>query len=256
MKHHQRAGCHLQWAGLCTAGPGRGVQRIHTDHITLAHKALAQRAKVCAGCHPQAAVAQRGVFQCKPEAGHADGLGLKKSGVLVPAHFAADAGLFEDVHRLPQLRLCQPQPGGHRRERRAVREGVKHRVQVMQGMADLVDRQRLGPAQLAGGVKGLLFKEAAHLVARAQKIIVRCAALRLGGENAGPLARLKSLDYLLRASSEQRQLGGWLEARQHQKTVLLVADQLGRGQIAKHGFEYRQLNLLPSPAKAGAQTSQ
>ena len=182
--------------------------------------------------------------------------GLEKRGVLVPAHFAADAGLFEGVHRLPQLRLRQPQASRNTGQRRAAREGVKHRVPVMQGVADLVDRQRFGLAQLAGGVKGLLFKEAAHLVARAQKIIVRCAALRLGGENAGPLAWLKSLDYLLRARSEQRQLGGWLEARQHQKTVLLVADQLGRGQIAKHGFEYRQLNLLPSPAKAGAQTSQ
>jgi hypothetical protein len=124
------AGRHFQRNCRTLIGPGAAVENFHrradanttrygTPRINClsfflrlrrtAHKALAQRPVVPTRRHPQAAVLQGGVFQRKPEGGYGDGRGVKKRRVLVPAHFAANAGLFEDVLRLPDLGLTQTQ---------------------------------------------------------------------------------------------------------------------------------------------------
>ncbi|MFN9938200.1 MAG: hypothetical protein ACK56I_01890, partial [bacterium] len=58
---------------------------------------------------------------------------------------------------------------GERRQLGPAREGVEHRVQVVQRVADLVDRQGLGLAQLPVLVEGLLFEEAVDAARRIEE---------------------------------------------------------------------------------------
>src|SRR4051812_5414641 len=51
-----------------------------------------------AGDGPEAAVLRGRVFEREPEARHAQGPRVEERGVLMTGHFAADAGLLEDVH--------------------------------------------------------------------------------------------------------------------------------------------------------------
>lgn len=62
---------------------------------------FAERAVVAAGFYPEAAVVLAGVFEGYPEADYGGGFADEVTGILVPADFAADSGLFEDVHGLP-----------------------------------------------------------------------------------------------------------------------------------------------------------
>jgi hypothetical protein len=56
----------------------------------------------------------------------------------------------------------QAQVGGQRGQRGPRENAVEHRVEVVQRVADLVDRQRLGLAQPPSGVEGLFLEEAVH----------------------------------------------------------------------------------------------
>jgi hypothetical protein len=93
-----------------------------------------------------------------------DRFGDEETGVLVPAHLAADVRLLEDQHALPDLRRRQAQVGVPIGQGRAVREGIEHRVAVVQRMADLVDGAFLGHAQAALVVQRFFLEEAVHLV--------------------------------------------------------------------------------------------
>ena len=95
---HQAAGPGFQRHRGAVVRPGRRIQLFHRDPVAVAQETLAQRAAMAAGFQPQAAVVDGGVFQREPEGGHADGRGVEEGGILVPAHFAADAGLLGDVH--------------------------------------------------------------------------------------------------------------------------------------------------------------
>ena len=55
-------------------------------------------------------------------------------------NFAADAGWLEDVHRLNEERLGHAKRFHNRGEVFLTRELVKFRIQIMQGVPDLVDR--------------------------------------------------------------------------------------------------------------------
>ena len=74
-------------------------------------------------------------------------------------HFAADVRLLEDIHGLKQQRLRQPQARDQFGQGRLPGEALEDRVQVVQRMADLVDRQFLGLAQLPIPVEGLLLEK-------------------------------------------------------------------------------------------------
>jgi hypothetical protein len=97
VKAHQAAGAGLQRHRGGIVRPGRGVQLFHADAVAVAQEAFAQRPAVAARFDPQAAVVHRRVFQREPEGGDADRGGVEEGGVLVPAYFAADAGLLEDI---------------------------------------------------------------------------------------------------------------------------------------------------------------
>jgi len=100
MEAHQGAGFRFQRHRGAVVRPRRAVQLFHRDAVAVAQETLAQRAAVAAGFRPQAAVVDRRVFQREPEGGDADRRAVEEGGVLVPAHFAADARLFEYVDRM------------------------------------------------------------------------------------------------------------------------------------------------------------
>ena len=80
----------------------------------------------------------------------------------MPADLAADTGLLEDVHGLPQHRgLVSDGPQDSRKEGQAA-EISELRHPVVQSMADLVDGCRLGPGEPAIGVQRILLQEAMH----------------------------------------------------------------------------------------------
>ena len=93
----QGAGFRFQRHGGAVIRPRRAVQFFHVDPVAVAQETLAQRAAVAARFRPQAAVIDRCVFQREPEGGDADRGGVEEGRILVPAHFAADARLLEDV---------------------------------------------------------------------------------------------------------------------------------------------------------------
>jgi hypothetical protein len=206
------------------------VQRLHREPVAVAHEAFAQRAAVTAGLHPQAAVRQRGVFQREPEGRHGLRFGDEEAGVLVPAHLAADARLLEDHLRLPDLRLLQPQVGGQRGQSRAVRERVEHRVQVVQRMADLVDRQRLRLAQPALHVEGLFLEEALHGFGAGDQGGVRQPLGLRRREHRGLRTGLERVDPLACAPDQCGTFSRRLEGGQHQEAVAFVSCLLFGGE--------------------------
>ncbi|MEI2756014.1 MAG: hypothetical protein V9F46_06100 [Chitinophagaceae bacterium] len=183
MEHDQGAGRHLEGNRRTFVRPGRGVEGLDHGTGTLHHETLPQRAAVAAGFNPQASVVQIGILEREPERGHRLRRGVEEGGVLVPADLAADTGLLEDVHRLPDQGLGQPSVPRHLRQRFPARELVEHRVEVMHRVADLVDRQRLVLPQFPVRVEGLFLEEAAHLVGRAHEVGVDLALLLVGGED-------------------------------------------------------------------------
>ena len=150
---------------------------------------------------------------------------MKKRGVLVPAHFAANTRLLENVHRLPDLRLSQAQAARHRIEGSTVREIDKHRIQIMQSVADFVDGQHFGLLEAAVGCKGLFLKKAAHFVGGVQKIPVNAANLLIGGEYSLAGEWVKAFHDLQGACAQGRHSRRGLEVGQYKVAVLLKALQ-------------------------------
>ena len=67
---------------------------------------------------------------------------MQERRVLVPYHFAADARRFENQHGLQQQRLGQTGADREFSQSGLTREGIEHRVEIVQGMADFVERVR------------------------------------------------------------------------------------------------------------------
>ena len=112
-------------------------------------EALPQRPAVAARLRPQAPVLERGVLDGEPEADDAERLGVQERGVLVAADLAADVRLLEDVHRLDRQRVSHPDRRGDVGKLGRVAERLEHGVEVVHGVADLVDAQRLVLAECA-----------------------------------------------------------------------------------------------------------
>ena len=166
MQHHHRAGRHLERhervAGRRRRRQRRVVERLEhgavVGRVALEH--LAQRTEVAARGRPQAAVLERGVLDREPEPGDGHRVGVEERGVLVAAHLAADVRLLEDVHRLQRQRVDETEVGGDLGESGLVGEPLELVVEVVLGVADLVDAQLLRLRQLAVGAERVLLEEA------------------------------------------------------------------------------------------------
>ena len=99
MEDDQRARLAGQRHGTVRARPGRGVQRLDAQALTLAHEALAQRPAMATRLHPQAAVVERRVFE-------------RFSRGPELAALAADLGLAEPLLWQSMLIFKQPAIGG------------------------------------------------------------------------------------------------------------------------------------------------
>jgi len=132
----------------------------------MALKALAQRtagAPMPPGSAHRQPLRQRGVFQREPEGGDADAAWCQKKVASwcqpTSPPMPGCLKMYMDCH---SLRLGKPQhPPATLGQCRAVREGLEHRVLVVQGVADLVDRQGFGLAELTIGTERLLFERTA-----------------------------------------------------------------------------------------------
>ena len=186
-----------------------------------------------AGEATEAAVAPVRVFDREPEADHRFGLGAEVGRILVAHHLAADAGLLEDVHRLQQLRVGEADAIGHRPQRRAARERVEHRVEVVHPMAELVDGARQRHLQGAIGTERAFFKKHADAVRRRLEVGVFGVALVACREHGTGGVRRMLGDERERASAQAVAGIGAREALDHEHAVALVG---GAGErVEAHG---------------------
>ena len=80
----------------------------------------------------------------------------------------SDTGLFEDVHRLEQLWVVQAEIGGDRCQLRCATEGLERWVEVVHGVAELVDRLPQGHGERPVH-DGVVLEEPSDLVAGVEK---------------------------------------------------------------------------------------
>ncbi len=109
------------------------------------------------------------------------------------------------------------QPG----ERRSAREPLEDRIEVVERMADLVDRALLALPEPAALVERLGLEEEADLIAGLEKIAVLGVVLPRGREDRGHLAGLERLDQLGRPRAQRRAFGVRHEPGQDQIAVAL-----------------------------------
>jgi len=210
---------------------GRRVERHHPGPGAVADELPVQRPAMAAGLCPHAAVLDRGVLEREPEADAALGCRVQEAAVLVAMHLAADARLLEDVHRLDQQRPRQADRPGDPGEPRIAREPVEHRVEIVQGVADLVQRQLLGLAQPPLGVEGVGLEEEADLVAGFEEVAVAAVALVVGAENRGDARRVEGIDQLGHPPAQRRAGGSGGEAVDDEEALAFPVRQLFRGQF-------------------------
>ena len=134
---------------------------------------------------------------------HARRLGVQEARVLVTADLAADPRLLEDVHRLQQQGLGDAELGHQRGQRRLAREALEDRVEIVQRVADLVDRARLALPQPALSVERLLLEEEADPVAGLEEVAVLGVAVLARREDGRDLGRLEGLQQLGHARAQR-----------------------------------------------------
>ena len=139
---------------------------------------------------------------------------------------AADVRLLEDVHRLQCQRVDEAEVGGDLGEPGLVGEPLELVVEVVLGVADLVDAQFLRLRQVAVGTERILLEEAPHGRPAGQELTVRHPFLLVGGEHRADLARLPGIDDVDGALAEALPIGGSDELRHDEETVALVGGHL------------------------------
>jgi hypothetical protein len=116
---------------------------------------------------------------------------VQERGVLMADYLAADPRLLEDVHGLQQQGRRDAELADQRGEVRRAREALEGQIEVVEGMADLVDRGGLALPEPALAVERLLLEEEPDLVARLQEVAVLGMAAPGGREHGRGLARLE-----------------------------------------------------------------
>src|SRR5580765_2479227 len=88
--------------------PNNIINGVETSSASLsAQEPRSQSQLMSSRNRPQTAVVDRRVFQCKPEPHHLQRFSVEKCSVLMTSHFATDAWLLEDVHRLQKQRALE-----------------------------------------------------------------------------------------------------------------------------------------------------
>src|SRR5262245_17179770 len=181
-------------------------------------KALTQRTAMGARQGHQTAIFAVGIIERDPQAGDGDGRGVDIGRVLVPADLRADVRLLEEVHGLQELRLGKTERCCQLRDPRLARAAVEHRIEVVQGMADLVQSQRHGL------VRRLLLEEEADGAAGLLEVAVLGMTLVAGREDCADRARIEARHQLGRACLQGIAIGRRQEVAQDQKAVACIGE--------------------------------
>ena len=104
--------------------------------------------------------------------------------VLMRQDFTTDARRFEDVHRLDDRRILEADTFCNLCQLRRTGELVEHWIQVMHGMAHLVQGVLFPLPEFAIVVERAVLEEKANLVARLDEIVVRLVFVTFGREHA------------------------------------------------------------------------
>src|SRR5687767_7547611 len=94
--------------------------------------------------------------------------------------FTANVRLFEDIHRLKEQRVFNPQVLNQLSNFRGAGESIKNRVEIVQRMPDLVNRTLLTLPQRAIGQKRIFLKEEPDLVPGGEEVFVGLTRLFVG----------------------------------------------------------------------------
>ncbi len=213
-------------------------------------EARAQRPLVTARNAVEPAIAVIGIFQRKPEAGAAQRGGVQEGGILMAVHFSADMRRLEDVHGLGQQRVPDPKIAGDMPKPRIMRKGGKDRIDIVQGVADLVQGIVLALDEIALLIERLLFEEEADLVAGGAEIVVASMGLGGGGKDRRGRIRIE-LTHERRNALAQRIAGSrGNEILQQQKSIFPVSRNHLRHETAvDHRLEAPCLHVvLPESA--------
>src|SRR5690349_25133568 len=107
VEQYQRSFRNFEW-DECFCRPGTGVKDFKLHAVVLrSSPARLQSGSMSARKCPETAVIDGCIFEGEPKSGDVDWFGVQKSAVLVTGDLAADVGLFEDVHRLQQVRVLE-----------------------------------------------------------------------------------------------------------------------------------------------------
>ena len=145
---------------------------------------------------------------------------------------AADVRLLEDVHALHGQRIVEADVGGDLGELAGVAERLEHRVEVVHGVTDLVDAQRLVLHEPPVGVERLGLEEAPDPGAGVDELAVADPLLLVGGEDRAVLARLERGDDLGGPFAQRGTVLGRREVLDRQEAVTPVAGELVDGEHA------------------------
>src|SRR6266576_3692656 len=130
------------------------------------------------GNGPQAAVIDSGIFKRDPESCDVLRFSVKKRAVLMTGDFAANFRLLEDIHRLKQQWLFDPEIGNQLPYDRGTREFAEDRVKFMKRMPDLVNRTLFALFETAIWKESIFFKEESNLVSRLEEVSISKMILR------------------------------------------------------------------------------
>src|SRR6266542_788002 len=117
-------------------------------------------------------------------------------------HFATDARLLEDVHRLQEQRVGNAEIASKLFDFRRSRKAVKDWIEIVQRVADLVNRPLFTLPQCSVRQECILLKEEADLVTRFQEIVIASAVLFVCGEDRNDAPRIKVTNKFFRASAQ------------------------------------------------------
>src|SRR5260370_26973016 len=200
--------------------PRHIVERVGDQAIAGAMETLAQRPAMAARQRHQAAIVAIGIVESDPQAGDRDGPGVEVRRILVPSDFGADLRLLEEVHRLQQQRLHQAQCPCQRGQSRLARNAVEDRIEIVQRMADLVQRQR---HRLVGRS---LFEEEADGATRLLEIAIAGVALVARRKDRAHWARVEARHQLRRPVLQGVAIGRRQKAFQHEEAVARIIGQM------------------------------
>src|ERR1700752_4298326 len=148
-----------------------------------------------AGNNPKTSVLDRCILECTPQTNDIDRFSVEKSTVLMTRHFAADVRLFEYIHRLQEQRIPDSEPPCYFLHLLTTREAIEDRIEIMQGMSDLIDRLFLHILQSTIGVESVLFEEETNLIAGGEEVIIGSSVLFVRRKDGYNFRRIKFMDH-------------------------------------------------------------